>query len=179
MNKSAILIAVLGAMPAFAMAADVTTINFRGEVTDQTCVVSINGNTNAVTVLMPSVKVADLSTAGSTAGQTVFTIDLKDCAAQTEATNIKTYFAGKSLIASTKMGNTAGEGGAKNVFLELYDPESPANPIDLSGMQAFEGMVLAADATSAKRDMGVRYGTEGETEAGSVVGSLQFAIAYK
>lgn len=70
-KKAALLAAI--ALPFSTMAAP--TVTFQGEVTDQTCSVNINGQTNSV-VLMPTVAMADfgaryfvIDSAAATAGK--------------------------------------------------------------------------------------------------------------
>ncbi len=55
------------------------TINFSGEVTDQTCSAVVDGNTDP-TVVLQSVPVSALNgTVGKTAGETSFTLRLTGC----------------------------------------------------------------------------------------------------
>ncbi|CAA0303997.1 Uncharacterised protein [Klebsiella oxytoca] len=59
------------------------TVTFQGEVTSQTCSVSINGETNSV-VLLPTVSTADFGANlanGQTAGLTPFTVTVSGCTA--------------------------------------------------------------------------------------------------
>lgn len=79
-KKAALLAAI--ALPFSTMAAP--TVTFQGEVTDQTCSVNINGQTNSV-VLMPTVAMADFGATladGQSAGQTPFTVSVSNCQAQ-------------------------------------------------------------------------------------------------
>lgn len=152
------------------------TINFQGEVADQTCVVSINGNSSTPLVLLPTVPASSLAVAGQTAGQTPFTINLTGCTASTSATAIKTVFVGNNLTSNGRMGNT---GNATNVSLQLVDPASPATALDLTGQTGAAGLSLAANATSAAYDFAVEYYAEGAATAGSVLGSVQYAVSYQ
>src|SRR6516225_7232631 len=90
-NKKIAAIAIVAATtaPAIAFAASANTINFQGEVTTQTCAVTVNGNAANPTVLLPTVSTADLSATGSVAGLTSFTIGVTGCTAQASATPIK------------------------------------------------------------------------------------------
>ncbi|MCW8113751.1 type 1 fimbrial protein, partial [Yersinia intermedia] len=76
MNKIALVVAGL-ALSTTALANNV--IQFQGEVADQTCAVTIDGNTSAPLVLLPTVPSSSLSAIGSTAGQTPFTVGLTGC----------------------------------------------------------------------------------------------------
>ncbi|MDR9889178.1 fimbrial protein [Pseudenterobacter timonensis] len=152
------------------------TIKFQGEVADQTCVVDINGNASSPMILLPTVPASALVTAGSTAGTTNFTINITGCTASTSATAIKTVFVGNNLNSHGRMGNT---GSATNVSLQLVDPASPTTPLDLTGQTGSPGLNLAANATSASYDYAVQYYAEGIAKAGSVLGSVQYAVSYQ
>ncbi|AGB81732.1 P pilus assembly protein, pilin FimA [Serratia sp. FGI94] len=176
MTISKIALAV-AAMTLSGVASATNTIQFQGEVSDQTCTVSINGNASTPVVLLPTVSKADLATAGATAGQTPFTIGLTGCTADAaNATAVKTVFVANNLTSDGRMGNT---GSATNVSLELIDPATPATPLDLSGQAGTPGLNLAAGATSASYDFAVRYYSEGGATAGSVLGSVQYAVSYQ
>ncbi len=55
------------------------TVRFLGEVTDQTCTIKINGTDSYPVVLLPAVSKSELTAAGSSAGQTPFTVTLSGC----------------------------------------------------------------------------------------------------
>ena len=152
------------------------TIKFQGEVADQTCDISINGNASTPLILLPTVSTASLAVSGDTAGQTPFTIGLTGCTASASATAIKTVFVGNNLTADGRMGNT---GTAGNVALQLIDPASPATPLDLTGQTGAAGLSLAANATSAAYDFAVEYYAEGAATPGSVLGSVQYSVSYQ
>ena len=173
MNKIAFVAA--GLVLSTAALAD-NTIKFQGEVADQTCNVNINGNASTPLILLPTVSTATLAVAGSTAGQTPFTISLNGCTASATTTAINTVFVGNNLTADGRMGNT---GTAGNVSLQLVDPATSANPLDLTGQTGNAGLSLAANATSAAHDFAVEYYSEGAATPGSVLGSVQYAVSYQ
>jgi major type 1 subunit fimbrin (pilin) len=179
MKKSLVALA-LAAAPFLALAAGPNTINFQGEVTDQTCQVTVNGNPASPTVLLPSVPASALMAAGNTAGQTTFTVAVSDCMAPVSTTQaISTVFVGNQVTAAGNLGNT---GTATNVALQLLDPVSPSVPFNLSaaGGVMVPGLVLADGATSASHDFAVQYITEqGGATPGSVLGSVQYSVAYE
>jgi len=178
--KKNLLVLTLAAAPAFAFAQSSNTIQFQGEVTDQTCTVAVNGNASSPTVLLPTVSTADLATAGGTAGETRFTIGLSGCMAPTTtARAINTVFVGNQVTTNGNLGNT---GTARNVALQLLDPGNATTPFNLSGASGYAapGLSLAVGDTSASHDFAVRYITEnGSATAGSVLGSVQYAINYQ
>lgn len=151
------------------------TINFQGEVTTQTCAVSINGTT-APLILLPTVSTTSLATAGSTAGQTPFTISLTGCTAPTTtATSVKTIFVGNNLNANGRIGNI---GTATLVSLQLVDPLTPTTPLDVTGSTGATGLSIAVGATTASKNFAVRYYAEGAATAGTVLGSVQYSVSY-
>lgn len=173
MNKIAIVAA--GLVLSTAALAD-NTIKFQGEVADQTCNVSINGNASTPLILLPTVATTALANSGDTAGQTPFTIGLTGCTASGTATAIKTVFVGNNLTANGHMGNT---GTAGNVSLRLVDPATPATALDLTGQTGAAGLSLASGATSASHDFAVQYVAEGVATPGSVLGSVQYSVSYQ
>ncbi|MDA5483383.1 fimbrial protein, partial [Yersinia intermedia] len=156
MNKIALVVTGL-ALSTAALANN--TIQFQGEVADQTCAITIDGTASAPVVLLPTVPSTSLATAGATAGQTPFTVGLTGCTASASVTAIKTVFVGNNLTTNGRMGNTGGTAGY--VSLELVDPISPTTPLDLSGQTGAAGLSLAANATAASHTFAVQYYAEG------------------
>lgn len=173
--KKYILSIAISAVPVFALAGN-NTINFKGEVANQTCSVSVNGIENNPTVLLPTVSAADLNIAGATAGLTNFTVGVTGCTPSGSTTSINTIFVGNQITASGNMANT---GTASNVELQLVEPLAPENPINLSSGYSQSGLSLAAGATSAQHDFAVRYYASGVATAGSVMGSVQYSVTYQ
>ncbi|CAB3809328.1 hypothetical protein LMG28688_06966 [Paraburkholderia caffeinitolerans] len=176
---AAIAVVVAAAAPAMAFADSANTINFQGEVTTQTCTVTINGNAASPTVLLPTVSTSALATAGSNAGTTNFTVGVTGCTSQASATPIKTVFVGNQVDNNGNLGNTGTAGG---VALQLLDPTAPSTPFSLLGATGYAapGLSLAAGATSATHNFAVRYySAAGSATAGSVLGSVQYALSYQ
>ena len=176
--KTQLLAVALGLAPVLVFAAP-NTINFQGEVTSQTCQVTVNGNPGDPTVLLPTVPATALSAANSTAGATTFTVAVSGCVAPFETTQpIDTVFVGNLVTTAGNLGNT---GTATNVALQLLDPAAPGSPFDLSaagGVHA-PGLVVQDGETTASHDFAVRYISEsGGATAGSVLGSVQYSISY-
>jgi major type 1 subunit fimbrin (pilin) len=177
--KTRLLALAIAIAPTFAFAQSANTINFQGEVTDQTCQVTINGNAANPTVLLPTVPSTSLANAGDTAGQTTFQIAVSDCAPMAADQSLKTVFVGNQVTAAGNLGNT---GTATNVALQLLDPATPASPFDLAsaGGYAATGLKLLQGDTSASYDYAVRYISEaGGATPGSVLGSVQYAVSYQ
>jgi major type 1 subunit fimbrin (pilin) len=178
--KTRLLALTIAIAPTFAFAqASNNTINFQGEVTDQTCSVTINGNAANPTVLLPTVPASQLAAAGDTAGPTTFQIGVSGCTPMNTATSIKTVFVGNQVTAAGNLGNT---GSATNVALQLFDPATPASPFNLANVSGYAapGLTLNAGDTSASYNYAVRYISEaGGATPGSVLGSVQYAVSYQ
>jgi major type 1 subunit fimbrin (pilin) len=179
--KNNLIALVLAAAPcSAAFAAGGNTIHFQGEVTDQTCEVTINGASASPTVLLPAVSSAKLAAAGSTAGLTTFAVGVTGCAAPTAAAqSIKTVFVGNQV---TPAGNLANTGNAKNVALQLLDPSAPSTPFNLNtaGGYVASGLSLGVGQTSASHDFAVQYVSEsGGATPGSVKASVQYQVSYQ
>lgn len=119
-------LALLLAQIAYADSAN--TITFKGEVTEQTCEVTVNGVNARPVVLLPSVAKSDLAAAASSAGLTTFTLGVTGCTVDSNALDIKTVFVANNM---TERGNLANTGTAQNVELQLLTDSAGTTPIDL------------------------------------------------
>ncbi|RJG14347.1 type 1 fimbrial protein [Pseudomonas cavernicola] len=177
--KKLIALAVIAA-PGFAAAApSANTINFLGEVTAQTCQVTINGNATTPVVLLPTVQASTLAAAGSVVGETPFTLGVTGCVAPTSAAQaIKAVFVGNNVTSSGNLGNTAA-GGATNVELQILNGVA-GTPVNLSSPATVAGISLPVGATSASHDYAVQYkSVPGGATAGAVTSSMQYTVSYQ
>ncbi|MDM0004058.1 fimbrial protein [Variovorax sp. J22G73] len=171
-----ILIAATAAQSAFA--AD-GTINFAGEVKDQTCTVTVNGQVSPAvsTVTLPTVSSALLDTAGKTTGQTGFKIGLSACSGP--ATTASAFFeSGATVDAITNnLRNTTGT--ARLVQLQLVDGAN-GNVIKAGDTsQVTATTATAITANSATLPYAVQYFATGKATAGTVLSSVTYSINYK
>lgn len=163
--------------PLFVLAASDNTIHFTGEVTSQTCSVTVNGSAASPMVLLPTVPTASLAKSGDTAGLTKFTIGLTGCTDPATADqSVGTIFMANNLTSNNRIGNI---GTATNVSLQLVDPQTPATALDMTGATPAPGLIIAKGTTSASHDFAVEYYAEGISTAGSVLGSVQYAVSYQ
>ncbi|EEU9599667.1 TPA: fimbrial protein [Escherichia albertii] len=165
-------------LPCFALAAP--TIQFQGEVTDQTCNVNINGDTNSV-VLLPTVKTSDLATNGESTGITPFTITLSNCSGITSTKTVTTNFLGHSVITpSGILGNTATGSAAKNVGIQLLETaDADPTAINLSGVTtAASTITLTSGENSGSHIFGARYYATGVASAGKVTAVAEYTVSY-
>ncbi len=176
-QRIASVVGITACMLSQAAVADSTnTITFKGEVSEQTCEVTINGVTARPVVLLPTVSKSQLATADSAAGLTTFTLGVTGCAVTSGALDVKTVFVGHNVSATGNLSNT---GSATNVELQLLTDAGGATPIDLRTSTAIAGVTVPAGQTSGEHDFAVQYySPTGSAGAGTVLGSVQYAITY-
>jgi major type 1 subunit fimbrin (pilin) len=157
-----------GLVSASVFAASDNTINFQGEVTTETCSVSVNGNNASPVVLLPTVSTTDLAASGATAGDTTFTVGVSGCAGDsTSATKISTVFVGNNV-----------SGTAKNVEVQILDPKDAVVNLT-SGYTGSGDLTLQTGETSGSATYSARYYASGTPTAGTVTASLQYAVTYQ
>ncbi len=153
------------------------TITFQGEVSEQTCSVDVNGNTDSPIVLLPTVSAGELASAGNVAGLTTFTVNLTGCQAPASTTTMGTMFIGNNVTTNGNLGNT---GTAQNVELQLLESEASGTGIDLTAPATVAAThTVATGETSASHDFAVQYYANGVATAGTVVSSVQYAVSYE
>lgn len=162
-----------------ALADSANTVQFKGEVSTQTCSVNINGNESNPVVLLPTVAASTLATAGLTAGDTTFTVNVTGCTVNSESsTAIKTVFAGNNITSNGNLGNT---GDATNVSIQLFDSNA-TTPLSFSSgsVATSSAMTLASGETTTSQDLVARYYAESAgVTAGTVIATAQYAITYQ
>lgn len=174
MKRSALIIA-MAVFPVMSFAASQNTITFKGQVSDQTCQVSVNGNSSSPIVLLPTVASNELASANATAGETLFTIDLSGCTAPASDLAIKTSFLGANVTAAGNLGNA---GTATNVAIQLLDGAG-GTAVSLNGITSVAGLTLKTGETTASHDFAVRYISEtGSATPGTVSATAQYALDY-
>ena len=159
-----------------AFAESTNTITFKGEITEQTCSVTVNGSDAHPVVLLPTISKSELKDAASSAGLTTFTMGVSGCSVDSATLEIKTLFIGTNVTSS---GNLATSGSANNVELQLLTDASGSTVIDLSNPMAVAGISIPAGEQSGEHDYAVRYfSPTGNATAGDVVAAVQYAISY-
>ena len=152
------------------------TITFKGEVTEQTCEVTVNGVNARPVVLLPTVAKSELTSLDSVAGLTAFTLGVTGCTADTDALNIKTVFVANNM---TQHGNLANTGTAQGVELQLMTDSLGTAVIDLRNSTPVDGITVAAGNTTGEHDYAVQYySPNGNASAGTVIGTVQYAVSY-
>lgn len=161
------------------------TITFNGEVTNQTCTVDVNGQTNSV-VMLPTVAMTDFGatlTTAQTAGQTTFTVTVSGCTAPpTTAESISVKLLGYDVDAGTGvLGNRATGADAANGFgIQITGDSAGTNPIQLDGPTTLPGFSLAVGQSSATHDYGARYYVldAATASAGKITAVAEYALSY-
>ncbi|HEY5852011.1 MAG TPA: fimbrial protein [Lysobacter sp.] len=156
--------------PAFA--AD-GTINITGNVTTTACKVT---TTTGINVVLPTVTTAALASAGATAGNQPFAINLTLCPANT---TVSTYFEPGANVdtATGNLKNTA-SGGAGNVQVALYNSDS--TKINLNNVAGSQNSKSATISGAGAMNYFAAYIANGAAAtAGAVSTSVVFTMQYQ
>ncbi|MEI7035470.1 fimbrial protein [Fulvimonas yonginensis] len=154
------------------------TITITGTIVGQTCKVDGKsfGTPDAITVALPTVLTSNLSSAGATAGQKQFSINITGC--DSALSMVRTYFSGSNIDSTT--GNLSNTGTAGNVQVQLLNSDNTA--IDLKGADAAAQKSQVANLDSsgnATLQYSARYiANGGAASAGNVNTSVQFTMVY-
>ena len=169
-----------------AQAADGGTIAFSGNVTANTCNVSVSNtaltNSNTATITLPSINATSLSTSGAFGATTQFTIGVAGCTGGNNAF-VTTFSPAAADVSNTgKLINKATSGAASNVVLEILSSANTA--VDLSKATATLQQGLTTATSSITNGTGsqiykVQYLATGAATAGAVSASLPFTLTYQ
>ncbi|MFM0065632.1 fimbrial protein [Paraburkholderia aspalathi] len=165
-----------------AQAAD-GTINFEGELVEQTCTINVNGTVTPApaTVTLPTVTTGVLAKSGDTTGQTGFVVGLTGCSGP--ATTASTFFENGPTVdlASGNLNNTStAPGSATNVQLQLVDATNGSTISAGNTNQVTNTSRIALDADGAANlPYAVQYYATGATTAGPVTSSVTYSINYE
>ncbi|EFE96266.1 MULTISPECIES: fimbrial protein [Serratia] len=180
MKKLIVAAAVVAAFAGVnAQAASTGTITFNGELTATTCDVIVDGQTADATIVLPTVSVNQLTTAGQTAGQTGFNMSLSNCEG-TLKTASAFFESGSSVdLVTGRLKNVSGT--ATNVGLQLRDASSASNAVIQAGNSNQTSNTTYVDVASGSANLpyNVEYYADGKTTAGTVVSNVIYSIQYK
>ncbi|GAA5105051.1 fimbrial protein [Orbus sasakiae] len=158
------------------LAASNNTISFQGEVTDQTCELTVNGELESPIILLPTVSTADF--ASNVAGKTPFEVGVAGCKA--DGSSISTVFVGNNVSTAGNLGNT---GTAANVDIQILKPDNSTVINFTDKYVGASDLTLADSATSATSTYYAQYYTSGTTadtiNKGTVTASLQYSVSYQ
>lgn len=167
---------VLFASQAFAISDN--TITFQGDVTTETCSVTINGNSAKPLVLLPSVNASTLAESGKTSGKATFDIGVSGCTGSKDATTkVSSVFAGNNVATTGDLGNVATTDAATNVNIQILDTKEKA--INFSSPFKADGdLTLDAGKSAATATYTAQYVATGKATAGAVESTMQYAVSY-
>ncbi|WP_434643529.1 fimbrial protein [Klebsiella sp. I138] len=178
--KKTLIALVMAGFASQAMAAGTGTIEFKGLLTANTCNATVNDAAGTATVTLPTLSKSLLPTSAATAGDTAFTIELKDCTGT--LTTASAYFeAGTGVNTDGRLINT---GDAANVDVQLLDGTN-ANAVIKAGsteqIANTKYVTLASEAGTTVLPYTARYYATGSTGAGAgtVTSSVTYSIQYK
>ena len=187
MKKLSILIATTAIFAASNSFAKSGSVNFVGEITQETCIATVtsnSGGTEASDVNLPKVGLGSLSTVGSTVGSTGFFITIKsadaeECDLATTVSGI--YFEPGSeninLEGRLKNISIASDGeGAKNVNIQLLTDKQTV--IDLTKGAINQEKSELNKITGVLRYY-AQYYAAGPVKAGDVTSNVDYTISYK
>jgi len=179
-HSSLLLLAACSLATGLAQAQSVPKITFEGEVTDQTCQATIDGETNP-TVILPTVNTAQFTTTGTTVGLTPVTLTISNCAAPSSGSlDISLKLSGQNIKTGGYLGNIAATNPATNVALQLTQNADGTGPITLApGITTVPAITLNTGETGGTHTFGVQYISEGTpVSAGAVEGVVEYTLSY-
>jgi major type 1 subunit fimbrin (pilin) len=150
------------------------TLTFNGQLTDSTCTITGGGNK---TITLPTLSRLSVNGAGTTGGDTYFTIALTGCTAGLSTAN--TYFEAGANIDTTngRLKNTA-VAGATNVQIELLNKNGVA--VNLAAPSGGQNTIAESISASnaASQQFIARYYATGTTTSGLVSSSVTYSMIY-
>ena len=174
------LIALLGlvSLSSLTNAAD-GEITFTGKVLDTTC--TLGGTDGDYTVTLPTVGKTALSTAGATAGDTTFNIELTSCPV---TTGISAFFDNTitEVLSSGRLKNTATVGAAVNVDVELLNVDGEPLKLQLGTASEQLSTTVANPTADGDVTLGFKaryYATAPVTTGGEVASRAVYTIIYE
>ncbi|WP_296247807.1 fimbrial protein [Pseudomonas sp. UBA4194] len=148
------------------------TINFSGEVSNQTC--AIEGNTTGTTsktVTMPRVAASSLSSVGQTAGRTEFSLALTKC---TGATALVRFEQGASVDAATgNLINQTADGS--NAQIQILNASFA--PVNLQTNAGSLSTAISSEASTMQFYAQYVAATAAATP-GKITSNVQFSMDY-
>lgn len=176
--KHLLLLGALAALPGAVLAAP--AVNFHGEVSTQTCQITINGATNSI-VLLPPVAAAELAPAGTPVEAGHFDVSVTECTAAASNTPIYINFLGHNVTPDGHLGNIATANAATDVAIGVKAGPSMVNgSLILDGVSQVRNMLLLKGDTSTSQQFVVFYVSEGGNPTpGAVTGVMEYAISYQ
>ncbi|HEM7931638.1 TPA: type 1 fimbrial protein [Citrobacter braakii] len=153
------------------------TVHFTGEIVASTCVVSTT-NQSGKTVALPQVTNQLFSGAGSSTGDTPFTLQFTGCSGTTGGSGYVVVFTGKTPSGKAALLEaTRSSGAANDVGIEV-DHES--NALDFASGKTEVPLTLDSNG-AAHIDLVAKYKQIGATlpAAGTITADMNYTVIYK
>jgi major type 1 subunit fimbrin (pilin) len=177
---SALALALSSGVVTSAFAID-GTITINGQITDTTCIISVDGGSNDATVTLPTVSVAALAAVGSTAGATPFNISLSGCTG-TSLNTASTYFEPGTYVDSQtgrlNIDTTAAD-AASNVQVQLLNSARTAIVAGASVANGQNDIAVDISSGSGVLNYYAQYYATGASTAGSVTTQVDYTMIYE
>ncbi|EKO3892904.1 type 1 fimbrial protein [Vibrio metschnikovii] len=157
-----------------------------GELTNQTCILSVDGSANGNPIVnLEPVHASNLKDAGSTAGRTEFTLGVSGCIPSDDGmaltVNLQPYHLTGPKDDSGYQTTIGNVGSANNVDLHILHPRW-GKPIDFYGTKIganADVILVRPGETSGKTTYSIEYVShQGGATPGTVVGRIQYAVSY-
>jgi major type 1 subunit fimbrin (pilin) len=170
MKTRILAIAAVAALSQAAQASD-GTITFTGQLNTATCTITGGGNQ---TVTLPTLSTAALTSAGATAGDTLFNIAVTGCTAGLTTANAYFEAGGNIDTATGRLKNTA---ATNNVQIQLLNGSGTV--VNLAGVAGSQNTAAATLTSGAGTQSFIaRYYATGATTAGAVASSVTYSMVY-
>lgn len=157
--------------------ADSGTINFVGQVVQDSCSTAIQGGTGPATVTLPTVLTTALDTAGKTAGEsTPFNFSVSGCDASVAARGVHFSLTSTSFDTTNTdlLANTT-VGGASNVGIEILEGGAA---IPFAGTANRSKDITIASGNGTSDDFTAQYKSTGTATAGAVTAAMNWSLVY-
>lgn len=147
------------------------TVTVAGNVTTNTCTITAPAS---FTVTLPTLSTAQLNAAGTTAGNTGFSISVTACS--TNLTGATMYFEAGANI-DTVTGHLKNTGTATGVEIQFLN--ASGSVIDLSKASGYQGATTATiSTTAATLNYTARYVATAASAAGTVASTVTYSLVY-
>lgn len=159
--------------------ADAGTINFTGQVIQDSCLTALTGGASATAVTLATVNKTALATAGATANETEFSLNVTGCEGA-DARGVHFTLTPASFDA-TNTSLIANTGSATNVGIEIArGTAGSSTPYAFAGAAASSGNVTITGATAGTGTLPLtaKYKATGAATAGTVVAALGWTLVY-
>lgn len=159
-------------LPVFSVAAYDGVLTFKGEITNTTCKISVNGNGSTTEIIFPPISVTALPAVGSVANAQPIVMQLSEC--QNATTNARALF--ESVSADPVTGNLVNIGTARNVQVQLLDQDR--QKILVNDPSQNQGPSFKIKDNAATLKYFAQYFAVDKVVGGNVYSQVNYSISY-